>query len=287
VKGFSAAHLKRQTALLTQLAAVIRNLPALQKVEVGKAAASGVSMIAKQRRWAPSTELTCAAAIESALKRAQIFGAQSSTLLRISPWWECYIRDLNHRKRTQGRGPTVGITKEQMKRVMERLDGPVQLLTALAWAHAARVGNMLDLHPAWITMDMDASTVRILWKDSKTAATRGIYSASATMNKEQMKLLSQWLASRPQHAPIASGRQGLLIMAKMREALRAENTAADLRSIRRGSLRTMAKAGVDMATMMRISGHQSEQSLLIYIESGVEAEAIHHQTAAATANLVL
>jgi hypothetical protein len=42
-----------------------------------------------------------------------------------------------------------------------------------------------------------------------------------------------------------------------------------------------------MATMMRISGHQSEQSLLIYIESGVEAEAIHHQTAAATANLVL
>jgi hypothetical protein len=287
ITGFSQAHLKRQTQIIKAVRNIILRIEAFQKIPIGRACTSAIRMIARHKKWAPSTELTMAAALESGLRRAQLFGSPIPIHLKNSPWWECFMRDLSHKKRTQGRGPTVGITKEQLTAALDLLPPQLQLITELCWSHAGRMGNLLACHPAWITTNVTNSTVRILWKDSKTAATRGVYSNSATMRTESVRKLEEWLRTLPQNRPIADQNQALKTMTIIRAALRSQVPLADLRSIRRGSLRAMAKAGVDMATMMRISGHQSEQSLLIYIESGVEAEAIHHQTAAATANLVL
>ena len=57
----------------------------------------------------------------------------------------------------------------------------------------------------------------------------------------------------------------------MLATFRKVDKTMEARSIRRGSLQTMASAGVPNADLMRYSGHSSERTLLRYLNWGAKA----------------
>ncbi len=102
------------------------------------------------------------------------------------------------------------------------------------------------------------------FKRGKTVHARGGWTVHTKLPDEHREILTSWVWPFKQRAALKT---------QVRLALRDVNPALSNRSIRRGSLQTMAANGVTMATLMEYSGHTRE-ALRRYLGWGKLAQAL-------------
>jgi integrase len=139
----------------------------------------------------------------------------------------------------------------------------------IAWAAAARVGDVMRLRPADVQINNEGMT-RILFREGKGVGQRvqpftvhttigpgrGIITKTTNEAKKNMQTYIFNTESRPS------------ITKQLRRALRAQNPLLELRSIRRGALQTLALHGTPLDVVQQFSGHRIPETLLRYLGWG-------------------
>ena len=235
-------------------------------------------------KWKPSTTRTNYGATLSALKRGDQYGATAIDLSTTS------CRDLTKQLRVacqkQAKVLKPAISVIQASEVWRQLKNHGQTLEAavfaLAWAHAARAINVLCLEK-WMVSFHEKALTTVVWADAKTSAVRGAYVTICPMVMDAWNQTSEMFKALSERSSkiVPQSDQGK-VLTEIRNAMRkvTGSSSMDLRAIRRGSLRTMASAGIPLEQLMKVSGHTNTKTLMIYLDWGLWA-AEHLQ---ATAN---
>ena len=176
------------------------------------------------------------------------------------------------------------LKKEHMDKMMSlEMKDLVRGLSMITWLHAARPSNTCLLLPENITVRQE--TLEILWIHHKTVKFRGPYTTCSTITQQQAAFLAPWVASFPRGSYLLTEPMIPAILSQMRTVMRKVLPSADMRAFRRGALITMAMAGVPAATLMLLSGHTDERTLMKYLGNGKYFETGRRLMIEATANL--
>jgi Phage integrase family len=177
-------------------------------------------------------------------------------------------------KRSVGYVPKVTeVTLDQMKTLLSSSCKKVtKVLGLVAWLHAARVGNVLDLRVQDLELlpapEGQPTRWLITWNHAKTTAQVGPYTTHSALSPEWERLLRDWLRDRRPQDLLIPHSHGQLAIDELRRLLRTNDAKHDLRSLRRGSLCAMARKGISMETLLVFSGHRTVDMLLRYIRRG-------------------
>ena len=126
----------------------------------------------------------------------------------------------------------------------------------VAWATAARIGDAVRLQAE----DISLHPARVRFRAGKGVAQRGqAYTVWTTFGQWNKKIKS---AIRSKPGPIVQECQREAVKKQIRDVLREVVPQAELRSVRRGALQTMAKSGVNLDIIMMFSGHKRRETLL-------------------------
>jgi hypothetical protein len=159
-------------------------------------------------------------------------------------------------------------------------------LTALTWWLAARTGDVRRIAPENILIDFeDVDThnfvgVRALFTQGKGAHFWGPYSIHSRMPLPDAKAVAELVREAKQQR-----RDTLATRSQQDTVSRAVAPLGDtsLRSLRRGALQFFASAGTSDSSLQLLSGHQRRDTLLRYLEWGLESSeatrAAHERTA--------
>lgn len=140
----------------------------------------------------------------------------------------------------------------------------------VAWATAARIGDAVRLQAE----DISLHPARVRFRAGKGVAQRGqAYTVWTTFGQWNKKIKSA--IRKP--GPIVQECQREAVKKQIRDVLREVVPQAELRSVRRGALQTMAKSGVNLDIIMMF---KRRETLLRYLDWGWHAAAMKNQKAA-------
>ena len=165
-------------------------------------------------------------------------------------------------------------TTEQVAMAAENLQVnkkcEAQLLLKLAWITAQRPRDILRVQPQNIFVDKKEHRLSMLFADGKGVRARqrpyAIHVRFAPMHlltKQLQKSANNKFLFLQNHDKT---------MIEVRDAIKSVDNNLTIRSLRRGSLQTMAERGVEAATLLQLSGHSSEQMLSRYLAWGLKYE---------------
>jgi hypothetical protein len=227
------------------------------------------------RSWAPPTTSTAAATIYGCLERLdQYTNLDSIALVGSSVWRDAMKKWI---KNTCGHSPLLGeMTSEAMEEILKpgatTLGAAVLLL--LCWSTTGRPWNWLYVKRSDLRLSKSTTkggySLQVTWRDHKTVGKRGAFTTSSWMPKEWGEKVERWLSSvRGDYIFPKSKWKSL--KEETKKAIKSQNPEWDLKSLRRGSLSTMARAGVPLSTLRQFSGHKSDAMLLRYLGWGIHA----------------
>jgi integrase len=201
--------------------------------------------------------------------------------LKQNPIWQQTLQAAARKAREEIPRTPAAMTPELFHRTLAAERDPQRgLVLAVMWYTSARVGCVLQLHPEDIALRSDR-TMSLTFHRGKGVLTRGPYTVHTTVLPEPLFILMRrFLAASSPRRPIFSLRP-----ADMLTTFRKVDKTMEARSIRRGSLQTMAAAGVPLADLMRYSGHSSERTLLRYLNWGAKASEMQQRMATAGLHL--
>ena len=167
------------------------------------------------------------------------------------------------------------LTLQQMRDAIAKLSKQASLVLLLGWYHAARAANAADLKieemkiaPATDLHPGDRGYQwSVTWMRAKTSAKVGPYTTHSWISTEIFQMLTTAMEGRQSGHIVPKG-EIPAVLKQVRESL---PPGYDLRSMRRGSLTALAKAGVPLDTVMTFSGHTTVKSLLRYLRRGMHA----------------
>jgi hypothetical protein len=239
-----------------------------------------------QRTWRFSTKKNAMGALQSALLRLPQYvqGATAIDLSSDTDWQDAMRwtsqRANNERPRTPiaAKFCEVQLTVERLQKQGKR---DLAMLVILAWCHAARPGCTLQLHASDLVFFEDQDlTARITWRRGKGVAFRGPYTTWSTLGDWQAWVQLHLPASGPIFPTVRTEKDRTKMVAALLKELRVTSPMLECRSLRRGSLQTLAHQGVSSELLMIFSGHRSIHTLYRYLGWGAEhhlhrAEAVH------------
>lgn len=158
------------------------------------------------------------------------------------------------------------------------------LVLILWWLTASRPGDILliRLHNVkFLTPD----SISIMFVEGKTCAIIGAYTTATVFPEWMRQLFNQVTKQNAEFVFPPASRQRL--MEEVVAALKKQNPLLQARSIRRGALVSMAKAGVSDATLLEFSHHSSVQMLHRYLDNGLWRLEALSRTVEASTNLGL
>jgi integrase len=147
-------------------------------------------------------------------------------------------------------------------------------LILLTWVTCARGGCARQL--AREDLILKGNDLSVTFYRGKRASIDGAYTIHTSVPTDFTMGLSRWLASRPRGL-LFPGVTGSMLVA----ALRASHPRLEQRSLRRGSIQTMAKSGISEERLLDFSGHKSLPMLRRYLDFGVVAPYKHEAVLAA------
>ena len=228
-----------------------------------------IEFLARQRRargWKWSTTTTKFAQLQGALALLPLYAKVAEpVLLRLSPAWRMAMKACQRRANEERGHQAKAATSTAIKTVLETDSIPWRRRAAilLAWLCAARCGDTLKLRRSDVTLL--GQKLSVTWARGKTVARRGPYTVHTSVPATFLPLLQQAL-NEPMNEmtmlfPDVTGPQ-------LKVALRTVDPLLEQRSIRRGSLQTLASLGMPLSTLLLFSGHTSERMLLRYLGHG-------------------
>lgn len=199
------------------------------------------------------------------------------------------VRHFSNRESAQARP---GCSQEEMLATItaQHHDPQMQSFLMLMWATAGRPGDVLKLKTKHVSLhesERGLTIISALFDQGKVLKTADPYTIHTAIPDEWAAILQAHKDARQQDGylfPIPSYRERAAYIRKAREVIRSTNAGLDLRSVRRGSARTLARAGVPLSVVMLFTRHANVTMLRRYLGFGqVRSEEASKATAAASA----
>jgi hypothetical protein len=234
----------------------------------------------RTHNWKWTTQQSNMSTLQSALKYLQTYVAETpSWKLYEDVRWQLACRTARIRAHSERPEQALPATKEQVHKaclLAQRTHPEVAMLIALTWVSFGRTGSMIQLKredvqltPVEGDTEFKITIMRgksnRLGQDPHTVTGKlGDFSTFVTPIVEAITDPKQFII----HAPSYSQRSTLLTA--VRSMLRNANNEPRLenRSLRRGSLQTLARSGASIPVLLACSGHSSVKSLKRYLNFG-------------------
>jgi hypothetical protein len=153
-------------------------------------------------------------------------------------------------------------------------------LLALCWVSAQRPCDILQMKTEFLSVTPDGGvTLKIVM--GKTAGSQGPHHVhSCVMHPEMLSAIQYWLdqaktSKRAFLFPLSSPYHRALVMRELRTALRSVEGSLEARSLRRGTLCAMARAGASDTELLMWSRHTTKEALHRYLYYEKEPHAEH------------
>lgn len=225
-----------------------------------------IKRIKEVRGWKWSTTLKAAASLQGALSMLPLYFNHVGRIILTpdSVLWSNTMRYLGQRAREEKPQQPKPATIAQMEKTVSLFESKnrpdIATAILLGWITASRLGCVLQLHKEDIVFNTNNS-VSITFRRGKGVKARGPYTVHAPQVPESLlNLLITYHNSRNTKMFSQAVKGSTLCM-----ALRQVSPDLEQRSIRRGALQCMAKAGVTEETLMRFSGHTQVSTLRRYL----------------------
>ena len=274
------------------LDAVVRNSEVY--TDLGYALAEGLERLSKERRWDPTTVLTKSHALFGAMNRVDQYtnlrslDHQDGRRLRVnlrdhsSTWADAcrtWVLDVC------GHVPKTGeVTAEAVAQIVKQSSGTklsTAALLSLSWVSTGRPTTFqyvkkehLDTTPVYNEENkLIRYDVKITFTHHKLAAKLGALVVPTSLPPEWMDKVFTWMEQTPDSPWLFPMKNWKKYSESVTEALRTVDPTWELRHLRRGSLSTLARKGVEYATLKLFSPHTDDRTLTRYLGGGKNAGA--------------
>ena len=269
-----------------------------------------LNKISKDRGWWSTTHVTKAECLYGALQRLDQYtnlrAKDGSRLTLKLDFQGSFWADARRgwMKAVAGHSPVLGqVTKEAVLDIVSAKKTSLGVATLLqcAWSTTGRPFNWLYVKQRNLKLEYKDGKkensapgyeMTVLWDEHKTAAIVGAYVVPTWLPVEWGVRLEKWLSmGAKDHEYVFPIHMWDGLKKDLRKVLKeytlpdGTRPEWDLKSLRRGSLSTMALAGVPLSTLRIFSGHKSEQTLLRYLRWGLHAEERNRKAIEAAKNL--
>jgi len=260
---------------------MIRLSPDLHHQLIVKALVIALERLRVRHAWTWSTISTMAGTLSSFMARLDVYTEARPLAVGQMGTWREFMRRITKQthleKPYQGPPASVDDIETAVERLKKKREYGAAFLLVIAWAHAARVANVVSLQRT----NFKDQGGTILWDRAKTTATRGPYSTYSVYGRFT-KFVQKHLDL---HSSPTSSLCTTADVAVMKKALKEVLPNCDLRSLRRGALQTLSNSGRDAEDLLLFSGHTNTKSLLRYLGFGAKFQAAKTRGTAAAAAL--
>lgn len=250
-----------------------------------------VDHMAEQRtkfKWRPSTWKRKLGSTLGAFERLEQYTQCPSGInLQKSAVFRDAMRQANQDANRQQVNFPEPMTKGDVVKALEKENSQqTRAAIMIAWATAQRTGCILSLQKKDVKMeeredDKTISDLTVKISKGKGAKAHQPYSVAVVLPDKWKRELERFIRRKQDEEflfPAPTRRERLLLGTNIRVALRRVDSKYEQRSLRRGALQAMARAGTHEDVLMRISGHQRVQTLLRYLDWGDFATERHQST---------
>ena len=203
--------------------------------------------------------------IEAALKALPMYTTEDRApiLLWTCPIWKAAVKTAKYRGNTTPTREPLPATATEIERVYALEPNPLlALFIKLSWLTAARLGDTASLRRQNVVNS--PSVTSITYMEAKGSHFRGPYTVHVGLPKDTQQQLQDHLLTlgpREKIFPITFLRAALI-------SIRRANPLLEAKSLRRGALQTMSRAGVKEETLREFSGHTNNTTLRRYLSWG-------------------
>jgi hypothetical protein len=251
-----------------------------------------VDRIQKKRGWeSPATKVSFSETLYGGLQSLSLYTNLAPIVLENDIHWndarKTWMKDVC------AYAPNLPeVTAEGVEKILEhpKCEIATACLLSLVWSTTGRPYNWLyvkreDLTREPATEAEGGTNLSVTWKDHKTVKTRQAFTTHSWMNKKRSQKVETWFKMSKNSDYVIPKSMWKKTTDQLKELLKEINPDWDLKALRRGSLSTMARAGVPLDVLMNFSGHKSKATLLRYLRWGAHAKDEAKKTQAAARHL--
>jgi integrase len=227
-----------------------------------------------EREWAWSTVSRVSAGLIGALASFPVYssthGAPSIPLARM-PHFRAILMSSARLAAAIGPREPVPASPDDVRVALEHLSSvKAKVALLLCWFSAARPCDVLSLRAENVLFDTD-NRIALNVRRGKVVNSVGAYHLHTRIDSDHhFKMVQDFVKDSAGFLfPLRSGYQRQVLLTELRLALRCSRPTLELRSLRRGSLQLLAKAGASEAELLCFSRHTTARQLRRYL--GFEA----------------
>ena len=238
-----------------------------------------------QRKWKHSTMMRYLAGIQGALAILPLYRATTApVLLNEDPVWRQALKAATlHAKEESPCQPEPATLNDVKTAIRSEQHLGVKIAIILAWVTCARVGCVLQLRVADLSLSEGDTNLAVTFRRGKGVRFRGPYTVHTKLPQAWSALLLRWLRQRKTTLFPAN-----VTGPQVKIALRRALATLEQRSLRRGSLQHLAEmTDIKEEQLLLFSGHSSITTLRRYLNwgsKGRDRKEMMHRAAAALTN---
>lgn len=165
-----------------------------------------------------------------------------------------------------------GATPADIHRTLRHLDNrAAKVFLTMMWCSAHRGTSIQNILTKDVHLNVhanrqfsDAQTATIRFRKGKTSKTTGVYSITIPIGQRELVFIRSANLAKQQYL---FGKLRYKVQQLVSAALKKEKL--DIRTIRRGSLRFLAKEGFSLQQLLTLSRHKTVKELYTYLQGGV------------------
>ena len=282
--------------------------------DVATAMTDALERLKKSREWAVTTLLTKSQTLYGALERLDQYAnlpggnPEDGGRLKIKlslPEFGSVWKDSSKKWILDvcGYEPSVKpVTLKGVQSIVKKCELSVACLIILSWVTTGRPETWKKVEWSDLTWTLkkdaienggkteDGYEVMVTFRHHKTAAKIGAMRIPTLLPVEWVEKLERWKAVCPGNKFIFSSTSWPKLREKLLLSLRNEEWGGDMewesRGLRRGSLTTMAEAGVTYDDLKLFSLHKDDHMVTRYLQGGLHAAERHDRARKAAQNLI-
>jgi len=238
-----------------------------------------------RKRWKHQTLHRHLCSVVGALANLPLYSnVPCPVTFRFDPEFKAALGSIHQdAQQSQPSGQTAASVDHMAVAVEEEPTLWVQAALIIMWVTCARPGCILQLRPEDVTLDIETGLLTINFRAGKGVKLRGPYTVPAHLASTWKEIVDRYLRARTNmktnspllFPPVDKVTTLNQRMPTMLRSLRVANPALNMRSMRRGSLQTLAMSGMPIKQVMERAGHTNERTTRRYLDWGrLDGEAI-------------
>jgi hypothetical protein len=243
---------------------------------IARAILETMELLRQRHRWTWATTFHKSGMIAAALKRLPQYTQHRLPQIRLieDEEWRDATKNLTRLSHQNVPSALPAATQAEVSRAIEATQGAVQAFLIVTWLCAARSGDVSKVLTKDVTLSWSGNhwDLAVFFRKGKVITKTGPYTINTKAPKEWGETLQNFLnLNKTSHFLfcLPTLKEKTNFLKKAREAIRAQNTALDLRSLRRGAAQTMAAAGVPLTTILLFTKHADMAMLKRYLRFGM------------------